>query len=152
MTGFRRFLRLQPALAVVGLPLLAGGCAPGAGLAILQQSAGSVAASGVERTFDGASVKTFTASEAALDAALRRALAAMGFEVRVVRETGSGRVFEAGSPVRRIEAVLLPVAPRATRLRVEVDEGYPFSSDPATATEILIQVADALAAEKQPPS
>ena len=128
----------------LALALALSGCAGGAEIAILSQGAGNFAASGIERTFDGASVKTFSFSAADVDAALRNALGKMGFEIREAESKPSRTRIEAGSPQRDIAATLEIVAPSATRLKIEVDEGNFFTGDAATATEIMVQTGLAL--------
>ena len=131
-------------------PLL-GACDGGASFAVLSQSAGNVAASGVERSFSGAAIKTFTADRASMNRATRAALEKMGFDLYEIRESGARLRIHAGSPERYVEVVLDAVARNTTRLRVEVDGGYIFSADAATATEVLTQIAKVRESEKSDP-
>lgn len=137
-------IRVPGSVLATVLVLALSGCAGGAEIAILSQGAGNFAASGIERTFDGASVKTFSSAAADVDAAVRTALGKMGFEIREAEKTPSRIKVEAGSPQRDIVATLEIVAPSATRLKIEVDEGNFFSGDAATATEIMVQTGLAL--------
>jgi hypothetical protein len=140
----------RTAAFVLLLPLL-GACDGGAGFAILSQSAGNVAASGVERSFSGAAIKTFTADRAAMDRATRDALARMGFDIYEIGESGPRLRIYAGSPERDVVVLIETVARNTTRLRVEVDDGYVFSADAATATEVLTQIAKARERAKDDP-
>ena len=117
------------------------GCAGGAGMAILSSGAGSVAGTGVERTFEGASIKTYTASQAEVAVAVRAAVERMGFEVLSETSDGPNRVIKAESVSRDVKAVIEPVASNASRVSVTVDKGTLLSRDSATATEIVVQTA-----------
>lgn len=140
----------RPAVLLALFPLL-GACDGGASFAILSQGAGNVAASGVERSFSGAAIKTFTADRTSMDRATRAALAKMGFDLYEIRQSGARLRIYAGSPERYVEIVLEAVAGNTTRLRVEVDDGYIFSADAATATEVLTQIAEAYESQKSDP-
>ena len=99
---------------------------------------------GVERTFSGVTLKTFTARMDDVGAAALNSLIHMQFpltEIHKAHETWQ-IIADAGS--RSIDIQLEALTPNATLMQVAVDRGDPFFKDGATATEIVLQTADAL--------
>lgn len=131
--------------ALLAIAPVLHGCAGGAGVAILSSGAGSVAGTGIERTFTGASVRTFTATEAEVESAVRHTIGKMGFRILGDGKSEKPGTIEAESSAREVEAVIERVAGNATRLTVTVDSGSILSRDSATATEIILQTSAALA-------
>ena len=57
-----------------------------------------------------------------------------------------GITLRAHSARRDVKIKIIPIARRAARLRIDVDSGWIFSEDPATATEIMLQTSRRLPA------
>ncbi|MBC7953868.1 MAG: hypothetical protein H7Z12_18875 [Rhodospirillaceae bacterium] len=121
------------------------GCAGGLGLTLLGIGASSTASAGINHTLGGIAYKTFTASPDDVHSAARKALSTMGIAVEKDepnKETGvrqlSGRTRD-----REINVEVQEVTPRTTRLRVVASQDLVFK-DSATATEIIMQTAQAL--------
>lgn len=120
------------------------GCAALGGAAILTAGVGNATAIGIERSFDGAIIKTVTEDAETVLAAVHDAMDTMGFNDRKsTRGSGVATVW-AKSPKRDVRVKLTTVAENATRIRIDVDEGWVFTEDPATAGEIMIQTELAL--------
>lgn len=136
--------RTAAILALFLLAPLMHGCAGGASIAILQSSAGSVASSGVEHTFEGGTAKTYTASALEVAEAYRKAVEHMGFRITDDRQSKLSRKIEAESATRDVDATIEVVASNAARLTVSVDRGFFLFRDTSTATEIVVQTAIAL--------
>ena len=135
---------------LVLMPFLAAGFLQGCGFAggasILSSGMGNVTATGVERTLDGAAVKTFTVEQAKIVDAVERALSVMGFEEDDrIRSERHVRI-AARSARRKVVVTVEPVARHASQVKVEANSGWILSEDPATATEIMDQVSAALKA------
>ncbi|MBC7907210.1 MAG: hypothetical protein H7Y60_10755 [Rhodospirillaceae bacterium] len=141
--------RRLAALPVVGFVIVASmglsGCAAGVGLTMLGIGAGTTASAGVNHTLGGIAYKTFTATPDDVHSAARNALGSMGITVEKDesdKETGlrhlAGRTRD-----REIDVEVEEVTPRTTRLRVVASQDVVFK-DSATATEIIMQTAQAL--------
>lgn len=141
--------RRLAALPLVGLVIVASmglsGCAAGVGLTLLGIGAGTTASAGVNHTLSGITYKTFTATPNDVHAAARNALGNMGITVEkdeADKETGV-RHLAGHTRDREIEVEVEEVTPRTTRLRVVASQDMVFK-DSATATEIIMQTAQAL--------
>lgn len=120
------------------------GCAPLGGAAILSTGLGNATATGIERSFDGAIIKTVTEKTETVAGGARKALQKMGFkQERTATENGIITIW-ASSSRREVRIKLTNVADNTTRIRIDVDRGWIFSEDPSTATEIMIQTELAL--------
>jgi hypothetical protein len=100
--------------------------------------------SGVERSFSGVTVKTFTASLGLVGTATLQSLNYMDIGLTEVRKDVQTWDISAAAGNRMIDIHLEAVSPKTTLMRVIVDRGDPFFKDGATATEIVLQTADAL--------
>jgi uncharacterized Zn finger protein len=74
----------------------------------------------------------------------RKALQSMGFEERRSAVSDGVNTIWAGSPKRKVRVRLTAIAENTTRIRIDVDQGWIFSDDPATASEVMIQIEVAL--------
>lgn len=129
--------------AITALALSLQGCA-GIGLTLLGVGAGTGAGVGVNHTLGGIAYKTFTAPAEEVHAATRSALNQMAIPVtRDETEEPRMRVMAAKANDREIDITIESVTPRTTRLRVVASEDVVFK-DSATATEIIMQTAQAL--------
>lgn len=130
--------RLQKVLLVLSLLSLPG-------CAAVALTAGSMAAGlGVEHTLGGITYKTFVSPVANLRLATLKTLSRMDMRVTDDRESEEGWVITATASERTIEIELERLTDRATRMRVVANKGNFFFKDGATATEIIIQTAEAL--------
>ena len=120
------------------------GCAPLGGAAILTTGLGNATAVGIERSFDGGIIKTVTENPETVAISTRKALQSMGFEEKRSAESDGINTIWAGSPKRKVRVKLTAIAENTTRIRIDVDQGWIFSDDPATASEIMIQFEVAL--------
>lgn len=128
------------AVAVLTLP----GCAAPLGMAMLEIGAGTGASVGANHTLGGITYKTFTASADDVHAATRSALTSMGIPVdKDARPEDGTRKMTAHANDRDIDVEIEAVTPKTTRLRVVAAENIIFK-DSATATEIIMQTAQAL--------
>lgn len=128
-------------IALVLLSALAlNGCAAIGGTAILTAGVGNATASGIERSFDGAIIKTITEKPATVTAAAERALNRMGFAARETELDGDVTTIRAESSKRDVKIKVTAIASNTTRVRIDVDAGYLFSEDPSTATEMMLQI------------
>ena len=134
--------RFRLAGAVVAAGMLAG-CDPG-GFSLDGGGAGLPPNAGVERTFSGVALKTFAAPLASVGTATLQSLNYMDIDLQEVRKNVQTWDVFATARQRTIDIRLEAVTPRATLMRVTVDQGDPFVKDGATATEIVLQTADAL--------
>ena len=131
------FLTLISMLAVQG-------CGFVGGASVLSSSMGSVTASGVERTLDGAAIQTVTEPPDKVVAAIGHALEKMSFDIGDRIRSDRHIRIEARSERRKVVITVEAVARHASQIRIEVDSGWILSEDPATATEILEQIGAAL--------
>ena len=120
------------------------GCAPLGGAAILTTGLGNATAVGIERSFDGAVIKTVTEKSETVASGTRQALRSMGFEENRTATSDGINTIWARSPKREVRIRLTAIAANTTRIRIDVDRGWIFSDDPATAAEIMIQIEVAL--------
>ena len=105
---------------------------------------GLPANSGVERSISGVTMKTFTAPIGSVGTAALQSLNYMDIGLTEVRKDVQTWDISAAAGNRMIDIHLEAVSPKATLMRVIVDRGDPFFKDGATATEIVLQTADAL--------
>jgi hypothetical protein len=124
------------------------GCGIAGGASVLSSSVGSVTASGVERTLDGAAIQTITEPQDRIVGAAERALIKMGFDIgNKIRSERHIRI-EARSVRRNVVITIEAVARHASQIRIEVNSGWLLSEDPTTATEIIEQISVALGSAK----
>jgi len=132
-------LCLVMAIATVGLaacndpsfPLVGGG-------------SGLAPGSGIERTMTGVTYKTFAAPVDAVGKAVLQSLNYMDISLTGVQKSEQGWLIEAAAGKRTVTVQLDALTANTTAMRVMVDRGDPFFKDGATATEIVLQTADAL--------
>lgn len=139
----RQSLGLAGVIIVASLGL--SGCAGGVGLTLLGIGASSTASAGINHTLGGIAYKTFTATPDDVHSATRNALNVMGITVdkdEPNKETGV-RQLAGRTRDREISVEVEEVTPRTTRLRVVASQDVLFK-DSATATEIIMQTAQAL--------
>ncbi len=109
-----------------------------------QEGTGLPANSGVERSFSGVTVKTFTATLGSVGTATLQSLSYMDIGLTEVhKDVQTWEIFAAAGN-RMVDIHLEAISPKTTLMRVIVDQGDPFFKDGATATEIVLQTADAL--------
>ncbi|MGB8274840.1 MAG: DUF3568 family protein [Alphaproteobacteria bacterium] len=127
-------------LSILLLPLVLSGCAE------VALSAGSmVAGAAANHTLGGINYKTFAAPMPNVRLATLKTLSRMDMEVARDEQTDEGWEFEATASDRSIDITLEQLTKRTTRMRVVATEGiFFFMKDSATATEIIVQVAEAL--------
>ena len=135
--GFRRVL------FILGLGLCLQGCAA-AGLAVVGAGAGVGIGAGVEHTLNGIAYKTFTAPINTVRLATLKTLDHMGMPVTADEKSDAGWKLAATATDRTIDIELQRLTPEVTRMRVVANEGGIFFKDSSTATEIIIQTAQAL--------
>ena len=99
---------------------------------------------GVERTFSGVTMKTFAAPLGSVGTATLQSLNYMDIDLAEVRKNAQTWDISASAGKRVVDIHLEAVTPKMTYMRVMVDQGDPFMKDGATATEIVLQTADAL--------
>ncbi len=99
---------------------------------------------GVERTFSGVTMKTFAAPIGSVGTAALQSLNYMDIGLTEVRKKSETWDIAASAGKRAVDIHLEAVTPKATLMRVTVDQGDPFVKDGATATEIVLQTSDAL--------
>tara|TARA_R110000868_G_scaffold411266_1_gene702593 strand:+ start:4953 stop:5429 length:477 start_codon:yes stop_codon:yes gene_type:complete len=146
LSGVLGLLSLPRFLLLICMLPVIPGCAPLGGVAMLTSGVGSATASGIERSFDGASIKTFSNTAANVAAASEATLRKMGFDIDTTTPGDDGITLRAHSARRDVKIKIIPIARRAARLRIDVDSGWIFSEDPATATEIMLQTSRRLPA------
>jgi hypothetical protein len=136
------FGRKVASATAVAVMVALQGCG-GAGVTVLGAGAGTAAGTGVSQTLSGVAYKTFTASAERVRNATIETLAKMDMEITEDKKVERNRRITAKAVDREISIDLEPLTPRATRMRVTVEENAIFK-DAATATEIIVQTADAL--------
>jgi hypothetical protein len=144
--------RCRTGLAVVTVMIAAlslQGCAAGLGMTLLGVGAGTASSAGINHELGGIAYKTFTAPPADVHAATRMALKTMGIPVEKDEASSANRSLTAHANDRDIDIQIEEVTPRTTRLRVVASE-FVVLKDSATATEIIMQTAQAL--DTLPPS
>jgi len=99
---------------------------------------------GIERTVTGVTYKTFAAPVDAVGKAVLQSLNYMDISLTGVQKSTDGWQIEAAAGKRVVGVQLDALTPNTTSMRVMVDRGDPFFKDGATATEIVLQTADAL--------
>lgn len=136
--SLRKFL---PILLLGGV-LSVQGCAA-VGLTMLGVGGGTAAGASVNHTLGGISYKTFNNSLGEMQTATGTALKGMGMEMTNSTETEYGREILATAGDREIEIELESLTSKTTRMRVVAKQGL-LLRDAATATEIILQTAQAL--------
>lgn len=129
------------ALALLAV-FAAAGCS-GVGATLLTTSAGAVAGAGVNYSLNGVAYKTFTAPGEEVHQAALATFRHMRMDVREDRATEAGYELEVTASDRTISVEIERITPVVSRVRVGVDQGGLFK-DRATATEIVVQFADAV--------
>ena len=127
---------------VVAVMVALQGCG-GAGVAVLGAGAGTAAGNGVSHTLSGVAYKTFTVPAERVRNATLDTLAKMEMEITGDKQVERNRRITAKAIDREISIDLEPLTPSTTRMQVTVEENAIFK-DAATATEIIVQTADAL--------
>lgn len=122
---------------------LLGGCAA-AGLTVAGAGAGVAMGSGVEHTLSGITYKTFTASANEVRFASLKTIDKMGMKLASDEKTEEGFKLVATASQRTIEIEIERLTDTACRMRVVANKGDIFFKDSATATEVILQTADAL--------
>ncbi len=135
--------RALTAATMLAAALALQGCAAPLGLAALEIGASTTASAGVSHTMGGITYKTFTASQNDVHTATRKALTTMGIAVDSDQPDPTTRTIKAHASERDIDIEIESLTPKTTRLRVVASEDVVFK-DSATATEIIIQTAQAL--------
>jgi len=105
---------------------------------------GLPANSGVERSFSGVTMKTFAAPLGTVATAALQSLNYMDIGLTEVRKDVQTWDISAAAGTRMVDIHLEAISPKTTLMRVTVDQGDSFFKDGATATEIVLQTADAL--------
>ncbi|HEX9463102.1 MAG TPA: hypothetical protein VGB82_10930 [Alphaproteobacteria bacterium] len=101
--------------------------------------------SGIERSMSGVTYKTFAAPVSTVGKAVLQSLNYMDIGLAGVQKTEQSWQIAATAGKRRIDIQLEALTSNMTAMRVTVDRGDQFFKDGATATEIVLQTADALA-------
>lgn len=115
------------------------------GCAAIALTAGSVVAgAGVDHTMSGIVYKTFASSLAEMRLATLKTLKRMDMEVVRDEKIDDGWEIEAIALERTIDIEFEALTRRTTRMRVVANKGNIFFKDSATATEIIIQTAEAI--------
>lgn len=130
-------------MAAVLVTGLLAGCGP-VTYPVDDGGVGLPAGTGIERTFSGITLKTFTAPLASVGTATLQSLNYMDIDLQEVRKDVQTWGISATAGRRVVEIYLEAVTPNTTLMRVMVNDGDPFVKDGATATEIVLQTADAL--------
>jgi hypothetical protein len=136
-------MKIAQTIAVAALALGLQGCAA-AGLAVAEAGAGVGLGAGIDHTMNGIAYKTFTASTNEVRFATLDALDRMGMKVTGDAASEAGWTLTATATDRTIDIELQKLTARATRMRIVASEGIVFFKDAATATEIILQTAQAL--------
>jgi hypothetical protein len=137
------FMKIAQIFALAALALGLQGCVA-AGLAVAEAGAGIGIGAGIDHTMNGIVYKTFTASTNELRFATLDALDRMGMTVTGDAASEAGWQLTATATDRIIEIELQKLTLRATRMRIVANEGIVFFKDTSTATEIILQTAQAL--------
>ena len=120
------------------------------GCAAVALTAGSIAAdAGIEHTLSGISYKTFVSTMDDARYAVFKTLDRLDMDIADQTQTRNGWVIFALANDRTIEIELEAVTYRVTRIRVIAHKGSFFFKDAATATEIIVQMAETMAAEME---
>jgi hypothetical protein len=136
-------MKIAQIFALAALALGLQGCVA-AGLAVAEAGAGIGIGAGIDHTMNGIVYKTFTASTNELRFAALDALDRMGMTVTSDVASEAGWQLTATATDRIIEIELQKLTVRATRMRIVANEGIVFFKDTSTATEIILQTAQAL--------
>jgi hypothetical protein len=136
--------RLAPLAVVAGLLVLPG--CESVALTALGVTGGTAASTQVNHTLGGIAYKTFNASVGDVHRATLKALADLDMPVTSDTETEVGREIVAQAGDREIGIEIETLTARASRMRVVAKQGL-LMRDSATATQIIIQAADALDAQ-----
>ena len=120
------------------------------GCAAVALTAGSIAAAaGIAHTLSGISYKTFVSTMDDARYAVFKTLDRLDMDIADQTQTRNGWVIFALANDRTIEIELEAVTYRVTRIRVIAHKGSFFFKDAATATEIIVQMAETMAAEME---
>lgn len=132
--------------AVALITCLAGlqGCA-----AVALTAGGIAGGTGVEHTLNGISYKTFASPVPNVRLAALKSLDKLGIKVKADHKAKDGWQIDASAHDRDVDISFEALSERSTRMRVVVNEGAIFFKDAATGTEIIIETANALAADQQ---
>ena len=141
---------MRRALAALGCVAVLNGCA-GAGLVVAGAGTGVAMGTGVEHTMSGITYKTFTAPLQSVRFATLKTFDKMGMKLGDDAVAPEGWKLTATASERLIEVELEKLTESATRMRVVANKGEIFFKDSATATEIILQTAQALEASNARP-
>ena len=120
------------------------------GCAAVALTAGSMAAdAGIEHTLSGISYKIFVSTMDDARYAVFKTLDRLDMDIADQTQTRNGWVIFALANDRTIEIELEAVTYRVTRIRVIAHKGSFFFKDAATATEIIVQMAETMAADME---
>jgi hypothetical protein len=136
-------MRLKHLIAIPTILLSLQGCVA-AGLTVAAAGAGVGMGTGVEHTLSGIVYKTFSAPANNVRLATLKSLDRMGMPLSADEPTESGWRMVAMANDRTIEIELEKVTNQVTRMRVVANKGDIFFKDSSTATEVVLQTADAL--------
>lgn len=140
LAGAKMLTRTLQSLAVA---FCLQGCAA-AGLAVVGAGAGVGMGAGVEHTLNGIAYKTFAAPLNNVRFATLKTLDHMGMPVTADESADTGWKLSATAADRTIDIELQRLTDQTTRMRVVANEGEIFFKDSSTATEIILQTAQAL--------
>ena len=136
---------VKPKVLIVAFSLLAlQGCA-----AVALTAGSMVADAGIEHTLSGISYKTFASSMDDARLAVFKTLDRLDMDIADQTQTRDGWIIIALANDRTIEIELEALTRRFTRIRVIAHKGNFFFKDAATATEIIVQMAETMAADME---
>ena len=136
-------MKILQVFGVAGLALGLQACAA-AGLTVATAAGGAGMSAGVDHTLNGIVFKTFAAPLNNVRFAALKSLDRMGMPVTADEKTDTGWKLEATAAERTIVIELEQLTDQATRMRVVANQGDLFFKDSSTATEIILQTAQAL--------
>ena len=136
-------MRIDRCFGAIILALTLQGCAA-AGLTLASAGASAGLGAGVEHTFNGIVYKTFATPLNEVRFATLKTLDRMAMPVTADAKSDGGWQLSATASDRTIDIELQQLTARTTRMRVVANEGLIFFKDSATATEIILQTAQAL--------
>lgn len=136
-------MRMASILGPLGLAIALQGCAA-AGLTLASAGAGVGMGAGVEHTMNGIVYKTFGASTSEVRFAALKTLDHMRMPVTTDQKSEEGWVLSATAKERTIDIELQALTERTTRMRVVANDGAIFFKDSSTASEIIMETAQAL--------
>jgi hypothetical protein len=131
-------------LGLAAVTVLLAGCDQAA-FPVSGAGTGLSTGSGIERSMTGVTYKTFSAPVSTVGKAVLQSLNYMDIGLTGVQKSEQNWQISATAGKRSIDIQLEALTSNATTMRVTVDRGDQLFKDGATATEIVLQTADALA-------